>query len=101
MVHDPVGKTVACNRIVLVVLAISEPVVAQLFGAKHKHVAVLVLVILDDRKGRKCFTETDAIGENASVELFQFVDDGKACFFLEIVKLIPDGAVLEACSLVC
>ena len=56
MVHDPVGETVACNRIVLVVFAISEPVVAQLFGAKHKHVAVLVLVVLDDRKGRKCFT---------------------------------------------
>ena len=55
MVHDPVGKTVACNRIVLVVFAIGKPVVAKLFGTKHKYIAILVLIILDDRKSRKCF----------------------------------------------
>ena len=95
MVQHVITKTVRNKRIVRLVILEGHPVVVQLLGAKYQHVLVAVFVILDYRKRRESLAKTHAIGENATIVFFQFVDDGKGCIFLEVVKLFPNGTFLE------
>ena len=95
MVQHVITKTVRNKRVVCLVVLEGHPVVVQLLGAKHQHILVTIFVILDHRKRRESLAKTHAIGENATVVFFQFVDDGKGCIFLEIVKLFPNGTFLE------
>ena len=75
---------------------VSHPVIAQLFGAEDKNAQIAVLVVFDDGQRRERFAQTDAVRQNAAVELFQFADDGKNSVFLKGVQLVPDDALLEA-----
>ena len=100
MEKNVITQTVCYQRIVLVVGLEGTPVVVEFLGTKHKYRLVAVLVILDNRKCREGFTETYGVGKDASIILFEFIDDGKCSIFLEIVELVPDDTVLESCSLI-
>ena len=95
MIQHIITEAVRNKRVVRLVILEGHPVVVQLLGAKHQHILVTIFVILDHRKRRESLAKTHAIGENATVVFFQFVDDGKGCIFLEVVKLLPNSAFLE------
>ena len=96
MIQHIITEAVRNKRVVRLVILEGHPVVVQLLGAKHQHILVTIFVILDHRKRRESLAKTHAIGENATVVFFQFVDDGKGRIFLEVVKLLPNGTFLKA-----
>ena len=100
MEKNVITQTVCHQRIVLVVGLEGTPVVVEFLGTKHKHGLVAVFVIFDDWKCSEGFAETYGIGKDAAIILFEFIDDGKCSILLEIVKLVPNDAVLESRSLI-
>ncbi len=95
-----IAESIGYKRVVHIVAVIGFPVVMQLLGTKHQHIAVAPLVILDDGKGCEGFTQTHAIGENTTVVFLQLVDDGQGRIALEIIEFVPNYALLEASGLV-
>ena len=95
VVEDIIAQPVSRNRVINVVAFICIPVLRELFGTKDKHRFVAVLIILDHRKGRKCFAQAYAVRQNTAIELLQLADNGKDGISLEIVKHSPNFAVFE------
>ena len=85
MEENVITQAVSHQRIVLVVGLEGVPVVIELLWTKHKHGFVAVLVILDDRKCGEGFAETNGVGKDAAIILFEFVDDGKSSIALEVI----------------
>ena len=85
MEKNVITQAVSHQRIVLVVGLEGVPVVIELLWTKHKHGFVAVLVILDDRKCGEGFAETNGVGKDAAIILFEFVDDGKSSIALEVI----------------
>ena len=100
MVENIIAKTITGNRVIDIVILVSIPVVGQLLGTEHQNGFVAVLVVLDNCQGGKCFAKANAIGQNTTVVLFQFVDDGKGSIFLEIIEHTPDFAILKTGCLI-
>ena len=100
MVQNIIAKSVAGNRVVDVVIFVGIPVVGKLLGTKHQNGLVTILVVLDNCQGSKCFTKTDAIGQNTAIVLFQFVDDRENSIFLKIIEHTPDFTVLKTSRLI-
>ena len=88
MVQNIIAKSVAGNRVVDVVIFVGIPVVGKLLGTKNQNGFVAVLVVLDNCQGSKCFTKTDAVGQNTAIVLFQFVDDRKNSIIVSIVSWV-------------
>ena len=85
MEKNVITQAVCHQRIVFVVGLEGVPVVIELLWTKHKHGFVAVLVILDDRKSGEGFAETNGVGKDAAIILFEFVDDGKSSISLEVI----------------
>ena len=85
MEEDVVAQTVASYRIVLVIGTESNPVLIQLFRAKHQHTLVAVLIILDDGKRCKGLSQSHTVGKNTAIVFLQLVDDGECRILLEVV----------------
>mgnify|MGYP007067781805 CR=1 FL=1 len=96
MVQHIVVQAILCQWVVAVIRLVGYPVVRQLFVAKHQHAQVAVFVIFDDRKRGKGLAQTNAVCQNAAIELLQLADDGKGGILLEGVQLVPDDAFLKA-----
>lgn len=90
----------AAKDVLIEIKRIENPVLGQLFRTKYENIFVAAFVILDDRKCRKCFTETNAVCKNATVVLFKFIDNCKSSIFLEVEQLISDYAVFKTSSFV-
>ena len=97
---DVVSQPVGGNGIIHVVSFIRVPVGGQLLGAQYQHRLVAALVVFDD--GQRCegLAQTDAVGEDAAVELLQLVDDRQHSVPLEVVQPVPNLALLEAGGLI-
>ena len=100
MEKNIVAESVCSDGIVDVVIFICIPVFCQLLRAKYKDRFISVFIVFNDSESRESFTKTDTVSQNAAVVLFEFVDNGKRCIFLEVVELIPDFAVLKTCRFV-
>ena len=100
MIKHIITEAVVYQWIVYIVATVGNPVVKQFLRAKNENRLVSVFVILNDRKCGERLTETNAVGKNAAVILFQLIDDGESGITLEIVEFIPDNARLEAGCLV-
>ena len=88
-------QAILCQWVVAVIRLVGYPVVRQLFVAKHQHAQVAVFVIFDDRQRGKGLAQTNAVCQNAAIELLQLADDGKGGILLEGVQLVPDDAFLK------
>ena len=67
MEEDVVAQTVASYRIVLVIGTEGNPVLIQLFRAKHQYTLVAVFVILDDGKCSKGLSQSHTVGKNTAI----------------------------------
>ena len=85
MEEDVVAQTVASYRIVLVIGTEGNPVLIQLFRAKHQYTLVAVFVILDDGKCSKGLSQSHTVGKNTAVVFLQLVDDSECRILLEVV----------------
>ena len=100
MIENVIAETVRRNGVIDIVILIGVPIVRQLLRTEDKDRLVPVLVVFDDCESSKGFTKANTIGKNATIELFQFVDDGKSGILLEIVEHAPNLAFLKACGLI-
>ena len=100
MEQDGIAEPVASDWIGDVVGPIGHPVVAKLLGAEYQDILVARLVVFDDGESGEGLTQPHAVSQDTAVVFFQLVDDGQCRIFLEIVKLVPDLAVLEASGFV-
>ena len=100
MIEDVVAEPVFCERVVDQVAPVGHPVLGELLRAQDEHVLVPALVVFDDCKRGEGLAESDAVGKDAAVILFELVDDAKRRVLLEVEKLVPDDAVLKAGRLV-
>ena len=85
MEQDVIAQTVFVKRIVLVIALVDVPVLVKLLGAENENGLVAVLVILDNRNGGECLTETNGIGKNTSSACLQLIDDGESGILLEVI----------------
>lgn len=100
MKQHVVAQTVGSDGIVEVITLESIPVVGELFRAEHEHGLVSIFVVLYDGERGKSFAEPDAVGENATVELLELIDDREDGVALKIVEHRPNLAVFETGRLV-
>ncbi len=63
--------------IVDIIVSVSVPVVPQLFRAEDENNFVAGLIVFYNCQSRKGLTKTNGVGQNTSIELFQFADDAK------------------------
>ena len=100
VIEDVVAEPVFCERVVDQVAPVGHPVLGELLRAQDEHVLVPALVVFDDCKRGEGLAESDAVGKDAAVILFELVDDAKRRVLLEVEELVPDDAVLKAGRLV-
>ena len=86
--------------IVQIVAFVGNPVIIKFLRTEYQYRFIAVFVILDNREGCKCLTQSYAIGKDTAIVLLQLVDDGKASILLKVVEFVPYLALLEACCLV-
>ena len=91
MMQDGVVQVVVRERVAFLpeLRGIEFPVFAEFLRAQHQHVLVLFLVVVHDRQRRIGFTEPDAVGENATVVLFQAIDDATDAIPLKLIQGLP------------
>ena len=95
-----IAQTVFFQWVVFIVAFIGIPVLIEFLGAEHQHTLVAILVILDDRDGRKGLSQTYTIGQDTAIIGLQLVDDGQSRIALEVIEFVPNLRTLEACRLV-
>ena len=93
-------QSIRSDGIIDVVILISIPVLCQLLRTENQNRFIPVFVVLHDRQCSECFTQTDAIREDAAVVLFKLIDNRKHGISLEIIEHTPDFALLESSRLV-
>ena len=85
MVQHIVVEAVCCDWIIDVIILKGIPVIGKLFRAKHKNGFIPVLVILDDRKCGEGLAQAHAVGKDAAVVFFKFIDDSERCILLKVI----------------
>ena len=80
--------------------SIDGPVLTKLLGAEHQHVLVQQLEVFDDGQRLECFTETDAISNNAAIVGQNLVNGPFDTILLKVEESIPNFGVIEVGSLV-
>ena len=100
MIEDIISQSICRNGIIDIVALVCIPVLRELFRAEDKHRLIAVLIILDHCERSKCLAETNAVCQNTAVKFLKFVDNGKDCVALEVIKHSPYSAFLKARCLV-
>ena len=100
MIQNVIPKPVCGKWIVNEVSAIGHPVLRQLFRTENEDILIATLVVFDNSKRSESLAKTNAVRKNAAVVLFQFIDNSKGGIFLKVEQLVPNNAVLKACSLI-
>jgi hypothetical protein len=91
-----IAEAVVGQRVGGQLAVVGEPVVRELLGAEHQHVAVAQLVVLDDGKRGEGLAETHAVGKDAAIEGFELIDDAHRGIALKLIQRLPDDGVLPA-----
>jgi len=64
---DVVAEAVPYQRVVLQVSFVCRPIVGELLRAKDQYGSIAQFVVLDDREGCERLSESDAVGQDATV----------------------------------
>ena len=100
MEKDIIVQAVTGYGIIDIVVLVGIPVLRQLLRTENEDRLIPVLIIFDNSQRSECFTKAYAVGKNATIVLFQLVDDSQNSIPLKIVEHAPDFALLKTCSLV-
>ena len=73
MVKHVVTEFVIGERIESVRIPVDRPVTAQFFGAQHENALVFQLEVFDYCEGCVCFSEADAVSENATIQVADLI----------------------------
>ena len=98
MEQNIITKSVTSNRIILIISFIDIPVVSKFFRTKYKDTAVSDFKVFNYRKSRKSLTKTNTVCKDTAVIFFKFIYNCKTGILLEVIKLIPDCALLKSSS---
>ena len=99
MKENVVAQFVGDERVILVMLPIEVPIVRELLRAQNEDVLIPFEIIFHDGERGKGLAESDAVGENAPVVLFQLTDNGDRGVPLELIEFVPDRALFESFKL--
>ena len=83
MVQHLVLELVLDQGVVPVFGTVGVPVLGQLLGTEDEDVLVPRFVVFDHTQRRVGLSESDTVGQDASVECLQFVDDPENRILLE------------------
>ena len=75
------------------VAVVGAPVLRELLGAEDEDGLVAQLVVLDHRERGEGLSEADAVGEDASVEGLELVDETNHRVLLKLEERPPDFRV--------
>ena len=91
MIEHGVVKTIVRQRIaIVVVLRPQRPVITQALRRQNQNTVVTFLVILNNSECLVSLTQTDAIGDDATLVLLELTDGAHHGVLLEVVELVPD-----------
>src|SRR5687768_5852586 len=95
MREDRVCKTIFDEWIqrAVVVRLINRPVFAKFFWTEHKDTLVSQLEVLDDRQRLESFSQANAVRQDATVVLEDFVDGAFNAIALKLKKSFPNICV--------
>ena len=96
MIKHIIAKTVSGDWIIDIVILIGVPVVRQFFRAEDENRFVAVFVVLNNRQCGEGFAQSHAVCQDASVELFKFIDNRQCSIPLEVIKHSPDFTFLKS-----
>ena len=91
-------KAVRLKRVAFVVGFVQRPVVAQALGHEYQHAVVAQLVVFDNGKGFKSFTQTHAVSQNAATKAVEFVDSSHHAIALKFIEFFPNRRLANACG---
>ena len=97
VIQHIVVEAISDEDIALVVLGINRPVFPKLLWCKHQHPIIPQFIVFDNRQSREGLAQTNAVGNNAAAVLFDFVNSAHDPIPLELVELVPNKGLLDAC----
>ena len=88
MIQNVIVESIWREEIAAIICFVKGPIVAQALGAEHEDSIIAQLVIFYDRERLECFTESNAVSDDAAAKSVQLIEGANDAVMLALKQLL-------------